>query len=101
MSIRIENIFEELCVSEGCFQEIIEKVNKEIEFEIANRVLPIRREKVEALKRAIRVASSSEERNKSIKDLGVAQKRVMRAEDKAKEIPKKIQGITYTSKVLS
>ena len=98
----MENILEtlqNLTISEDCFQDILEKVDRELQrTEAAKNASVTRRAKVNNLMQAIKKARSGAERTKAIKDLGIAQKRVNDAESKMiKQEPKKSE-ITFTNK---
>ena len=101
MFIDMENILEtlqNLTISEGCFQDIMEMIDKEVVSKAAENSFPERKAKVNNLMKVIRKARSGAERTKAIKDLGVAQKRANDAESKiVKQEPKKA-GITFTNK---
>lgn len=97
----MENIFESLKsleISENCFQEILEMIEKEVQSQAALNSLPGRRKKVEQLLGVIERTKGGKEIGKAIKDLGVAQKRVVNAEKKAIKSEPQNQGVTFTSK---
>lgn len=101
MSINMISVLESLKnseISEGCFQDIMEMIDKEVVSKAAENSFPERKAKVNNLMKVIRKARSGAERTKAIKDLGVAQKRANDAENKiAKQEPKN-NGITFTNK---
>ena len=85
MNIKMKDLFESLEnleVSESCFQEILEMINREIS-QVAQNSLPKREQKVKELQQALYMAKNGQERNKIVKDYGVAQKRFNIAKDKA------------------
>ena len=100
-NIKMENIFENLNVSESCFKEILEMISKEVQVQAAEKSLPARKEKVQQLIRVIGSARNPEERNKAIKDLGNAQKRVSKAESRINKDNPKNPGIVFTPKAFS
>ena len=88
MNTRIENIFENLDVSEACLEEILEKVFESVSVE--------RREK---LLNAIQKAQDGKYRTKALKVLGKVQNKINSEQNKNREDDKK-SGITFTNKML-
>lgn len=88
MNTRIENIFENLDVSEACLEEILEKVFESVSVE--------RREK---LLNAIQKAQDGKYRTKALKVLGKVQNKINSEQNKNREDVKK-SGITFTNKML-
>ena len=88
MYIKMEEIFENLEVSEACLEDILEKV-----FE---SVSDARREKLVSV---IQNAKDGKYRTKALKVLGKVQQRLNKEQTRAKEDVKN-SGITFTNKVL-
>lgn len=87
-----------LIVSEDCFQDIMEMIDKEVVSKAAENSFPERKAKVNNLMKVIRKARSGSEITKAIKDFGVAQKRANDAENKITKQESKNTGITFTNK---
>ena len=85
----MKNIFENLeNLSEGCFEEILEKVFENLDTERREKVL-----------NALQQAKDGNYRTKALKVFGKLQQRINKTEDKNKEDVKN-SGITFTDKML-
>ena len=88
MYIKMENIFENLNVSEECLEDILEKVFESL--------TDARREKLVG---AIQSAKDGKYRTKALRVLGKVQQRLNKEQARAKEDVKN-SGITFTDKML-
>ena len=96
--IKMENIFENLDVSEECFDEILIRVFEAIEN--SDTSIENKKKRIEGIVRAIQKAKNGKYRTKAIRVYGIAQNNLNKAQDKNKEDVKN-SGITFTPKAFN
>lgn len=87
-------------ISEKCYNEILEMINKEIEATAAQNSLPLRKKKVQSLIDSVKFAKDREEREHILRNLGKAQKRVKDAERKLENKEPLHKSYTFSSSLL-